>query len=187
MSAWWLEVNIQVVDQGATGTKELETNKKKKNPEESTPITWKSNVSLHSQHYCFLEGRVTNQFKESISAFNIYKQTINLNLLIEIIVQQNWMKFLTNAQEMKVLICVNYFMTGNQLPSIPMFWDCNHFVGNVGIQNIFARPRNQVVFQNNHFADNTKQNKKKTDKGQKLGIIDHLNELFQAVCIEYIW
>ena len=94
------------------------------------------------------------------------------------------MKFLTNAQEMKVLICVNYFMTGNQLPSIPMFWDCNHFVGNVGIQNIFARPRNQVVFQNNHFADNTKQNK--TDKGQKLGIIDHLNELFQAVCIEYI-
>ena len=47
-------------------------------------------------------------------------------------------------------------MTVNQLPSIPMFWDCNHFVGNVGIQNIFARMRYQVVLQNNHFADNTR-------------------------------
>ena len=67
----------------------------------------------------------------------------------------------------------------NQLPSIPMFWDCNNFVGNVGIQNIFARTRYQVVLQNNHFADNTKQDK--TDKGHKIRIIDHLNESFQAV------
>ena len=60
-----------------------------------------------------------------------------------------------------------------------MFWDCNHFVGNVGIQNIFARTRYQVVLQNNHFAYNTKQDK--TDKGHKIWIIDHLNESFQAV------
>ena len=64
---------------------------------------------------------------------------------------------------MKVIIGVNYIMTENQLPSIPMFWDCNHFVGNVGIQNIFARPRYQVVLQNNHFSENSKQDK--TDKG----------------------
>ena len=68
-------------------------------------------------------------------------------------------------------------MTVNQLPSIPMFWDCNHFVGNVGIQN--ARTRYQIVLQNNHFADNTK--KDKTDKSHKTRIIDRLNESFQAV------
>ena len=70
-------------------------------------------------------------------------------------------------------------MAVNQLLSIPIFWDSNHFVGNVGIQNIFARTRYQVVLQNNHFAGNTKQDK--TDKGHKIRIIDHLNESFQAV------
>ena len=99
-----LEVNIHVADQGATHTKELETNKQRKKPEENTPITWKRNVSPHSREYCFLEGRFTNEFEESTSAFNIYKQIINLNLFIEINVQQsnlysqqNWRKFLTNA------------------------------------------------------------------------------------------
>ena len=136
-------------------------------------MTWKRNVSPHSPEYCFLEGRVTNQFEESASAFNIYKQIFNLILLIEIIVQQcnlylqqNLRKFLTNVSEMKVLVGVNYIMTVNRLSSIPVFWDCNHYVGNVGIQNIFARPKNQVVVQNNHFADSTKQSK--TDKDHKI-------------------
>ena len=80
--------------------------------------------------------------------------------------QQNLRKFLTNVSEMKVLVGVNYIMTVNRLPSIPVFWDCNHYVGNVGIQNIFARPKNQVVVQNNHFADSTKQSK--TDKDHKI-------------------
>ena len=121
----------------------------------------------------FLEGSVANQFEESASAFNIYKQIFHLNLLIEIIVQQCNLylqhilrKFLTNAWEMKILVGVNYIMTVNRLPSIPVFWDCNHYVCNVGIQNIFARSKNQVVVQNNHFVDSTKQSK--TDKDHKI-------------------
>ena len=57
-----------------------------------------------------------------------------------------------------------------------MFWACNHFVGNVNIQNIFARTRYQVVIQNNHFVKNTKQDK--ANKGHKIRIPDHLNESF---------
>ena len=68
-------------------------------------------------------------------------------------------------------------MTANQSPSIPMFWDCNHFVGNVGIQNIFARTTYQVDLQNNHFAGNTIQDK--TDKDYEIRIIGHSNESFQ--------
>ena len=89
--------------------------------------------------------------------------------------QQNWRKFITNTLEMKVIIGVNYIVTVKQLPSI-QFWDCNQFVGNVGIQDIFGRPRYQVVLQNNHFASNTKQGK--IDKGYKTGIIHYLNESF---------
>ena len=71
-------------------------------------------------------------------------------------------------------------MAMNQLPSILMYLDCDHFVDSVGIQNIFMRKRYQEVFQNFYFTDNTKQDK--TDKGYKIKpIINHLNESFQAV------
>ena len=61
-----------------------------------------------------------------------------------------------------------------------MYCDCDHFEGNVGIQNIFTRTRYQEVLQKFHFAKNTKQDK--TDKGYKFKpIIYHLNELFQTV------
>ena len=70
-------------------------------------------------------------------------------------------------------------MTVNQLQNIQIFWDCNHFAGNIDIQNIFARTRYHAFLQNNHFANNTKQ--EKTDKDHNIRIIDHLNESFQAV------
>ena len=62
-----------------------------------------------------------------------------------------------------------------------IYWDCNHFIGNVGIQYIFMRTRwYQEVLQNNHFSDNTQQGK--TDKGyENRPIIDHLDESFQVV------
>ena len=60
--------------------------KREKNPEESTPITWKCNVSSHSRENYLLEGRVANQFDKSASAFDIYEQILNLDVLIEILV-----------------------------------------------------------------------------------------------------
>ena len=79
---------------------------------------------------------------------------------------------------MKVLLGTNYIMAVNQLPNISMYWDCDHFIGNNGIQNIFTRGRYQKIFQNLHFADNSKQDQ--TDKGYKIRpIIDHLNKSFQ--------
>ena len=91
--------------------------------------------------------------------------------------QQNWRKFLTNADDMKGAIGVNYIMAVNQLPiAIPIHWD---FVESVAIQNIFVRTRYWKVLQNNHFADNTKQDK--IDKDYKIRIIDQLNESLQAV------
>ena len=110
-----------------------------------------------------LEGRVSYQFDESASAFNTYP---NLDVLIELLVQQNDLysqqnrrNFLNIAEEMKAFIGVNYIMAVNQLPNIPVYWNCNHFVGNVGIQNIFTRTRYEEVLQNLHFANNTKQDK----------------------------
>ena len=69
-------------------------------------------------------------------------------------------------------------MAVNQLPSISMYWDCDHFIGNNEIQNIFTRGRHQEILQNLRFKDNSKQDQ--TDKGYKIcPIIDQLNKLFQ--------
>jgi len=58
---------------------------------------------------------------------------------------------------MKAFIGVNYFMPLNPLPNIRLYWDGNHFIGNVGIENIFTRSRFQEILQNLHFSDNSKQ------------------------------
>ena len=47
--------------------------KKRKKPEENTPITWKRNVSPHYRENCLLEGRVFYQFDKSASGFDIYE------------------------------------------------------------------------------------------------------------------
>ena len=164
---------VNVVEEGTTHTKELETNKKKKSPDENTPITWKHNVPPHSLDTvlnCLFDGEVSFQFDESASAFDICEQVINLDVLAELLSQQsnlysqqNGRNFLTNAKGMKAFIGVNYIMAVNWLPSMPMYLDCDHFLGNVGIQNIFTRTRFQKDLGNRHFADNTKQGK--TDKG----------------------
>ena len=59
-----------------------------------------------------------------------------------------------------------------------MYWDCDHFIGNNGIQNIFTRGRCQEILQNLHFVDNSKQNQ--TKRGYKIRpVIDDLFKSFQ--------
>ena len=143
-------------------------------------------TQTHSRKNCFLEGRISHQLDESASAFDIFEQVINLDILLELLVQQsnfysqqNERNFLINPVEMKAFIGVNYIMAVNQMLSIPMYCDGDHFVGNVGIQIIFTKTRYQEVLQNFYFADNTKQDK--ADKDYKTRpIIDHLNESFQV-------
>ena len=126
-------------------------------PKEGTPITWKHYVSPHSRE---IEVRVTNQSQESASIFDICKQIINIHLLIEITFQQSNLYSQQNGGSLlPMLRKANYIRNVKPISKHKLSSDCNHFVGNVGIQNIFARPRNQAVFRNNRFADNTKQNK----------------------------
>ena len=84
------EAKVDVVDEGITPTKEIETNKKRKKSDEiPIPITWKHRVSPHFRENCFLEGRASYQFYKSASAFVIYEQVNNLDVLVELLVQQS--------------------------------------------------------------------------------------------------
>ena len=85
---------------------------------------------------------------------------------------------MTSLEEMKGFLGTNYIIAVNQLSNISMYCNFDHFIGNNGIQNIFARGRFQKILQNLHFADNSKQGQ--TYKGYKIQpIIDYLNKLFQ--------
>ena len=154
--------------------------------EENISITWKRNVSSHFRENCLLERGVFYQFDGSASAFDIYEQVINLDVFIKLLVeesnlysQQNVRKFLTNTREIKAFIGVNYIMTVNQLLIMPIYCYCDHFVGNVDIENIFTRPRYQEVTKPSLYRPHKT---RQTGKGFKIRpIIDHLNESFQAV------
>ena len=52
-------------------------------------IKWKRNVFPHSRENYLTEGGTAYQFDKSALGFDIYKQIINLDILIEILVQQS--------------------------------------------------------------------------------------------------
>ena len=62
------EANVYVDNEWTTYNKELETDKKRKKPEENSPITWKRNVSSHSQESYLLEDGDFYQLDEGASA-----------------------------------------------------------------------------------------------------------------------
>ena len=79
---------------------------------------------------------------------------------------------------MKAFLPTNYAMVVNQLPNISMYWDCDYFIGNDGIQNSFRRDRYREILQNLHFAENSKQDQ--TDKGYKIRpISNQMNKSFR--------
>ena len=97
------------------------------------------------------------QFGQSVSAFYIYEQ-VNIDVLVELLVQQsnlylwqNESNLLASAEKIPAFIGVSYTIAVNQLQIIPMYWDCDHIVGSVGIE---LRTRCQEVLQKSQFADN---------------------------------
>ena len=85
--------------------------------------------------------------------------------------QQNGRNFLTNAKEVKDLISVNCIMAVSQSPIIPIYCDCNLYVDNVSIQNIFTRTRHQEVTKPSLYGQ---------QRCKIRAIINHLNESFLA-------
>ena len=91
-----LEAKIQVVDNGTTHTKELDTKKREKTRRKYPDYPEKLGFCTVLRKIFFFEERVTNQFDESALAFNIYEQITNSNYVIEILVQQSNFYFQQN-------------------------------------------------------------------------------------------
>ena len=164
---------------------EKEQGKNSKNKLEEVQFQWRRSIAPNIREECNLVGEVCHQLKESASPLEVYEKVVNLDVLIELLVtqsnlysQQNGRHFITDPEEMKTFLGTNYAMAVKQLPNISMSLDCDHVIGNNGIQNIFTRGRYQEMLQNFHFEDYSKQDQ--TNKGYKIcPINDHLNKSFQ--------
>ena len=138
---------------------EKEQRKNSKSKLEKVQFQWRRNIAPNIREEC-------NSFWRGLPP--IKRERITL---------RSGRQFITNPEDMKAFLGTNCIMAVNQLPSISMYWDCDHFTGNNGIQNIFTRGRYQDILQNLHFADNSKQDQ--TNRGYKIRrIINHLNKSF---------
>ena len=172
------DANVHVVKDGGTDDEE------NSRPKDDT-IKWGKSENPNVRQECSLEGEICHQLRENVSPVEIFEKVVSLDILVELLVsesnlyaQQNGRNFITNSEEMKAFIRVNYIMAVNKLPNISMCWNYEHFIGNTGIQNVFMRTRFQEILQNIHFADNSKNDS--SDKGYKIRpIIEHLNKSFQ--------
>ena len=51
---------------------------------------------------------------------------------------QKGSNFLTNHDELKAFLGMNYLMGINKLPSVANFWEVDHYIGNDGIKHVMT-------------------------------------------------
>ena len=82
------EPTVDVIDEGITHNKELQTNKMSKKSEENILITWKRNLSLHSGENCFPED-------DRIWPTNLAK-VFQLLIFMNKLILMSWLNYLFN-------------------------------------------------------------------------------------------
>ena len=134
-------------------------------------IKWSSKRSSQMRRDCQLKASVQHDFGENFTPVDVFMKVVNAQTLIKHIVSetksyasQKGRTFLTNYDELKAFLGINYFMGINKLPSVASYWEVEQYIGNYGIKNVMTRQRFQDILQNLHFENNEKDDK--SDKGK---------------------
>ena len=167
------EANVHVTSEPIKQQQEgYEVLQKKRKSQPIYDIKWSSRKSFHPRRDCPLQARVQHDFGENFTPVDVFMKVVNAQTLIEHIVSetnvyaaQKGRSFLTNYDEVKAFLGINYFMGINKLPSIASYWEVDQYIGNDGIKNVMTLQRFQDILQNLHFANN--EDDDKSDKGKK--------------------
>ena len=92
---------------------------------------------------------------------------------------QNGRVFVTDLEEMKAFIGINYIMGINKLPYLAEYWRVDEFIGNDAITNVTTRKRFLDIMQNMYFVDNTTRTDESSKSFKIDPVIDHLNCAFK--------
>ena len=166
---------------------QAEKKKKENEKKDEILLKWtKKGKKKNKQETCYLYEDVTLEMPEYATLLRIFEETLNLDALIDMIVEQsnlyavqNGREFKTNAEEIRAFLGTNFIMTICKLPTLKCYWMADDFITNDGIRNIITRDRFMDILKNLHFNNNFETDP--SDRGYKIrSLIDHLNAAFQA-------
>lgn len=148
-------------------------------------MKWSRKAKFTKPAECKLEATVLLDLPELANPLQIFERTTDFDKLLQHICEQtnlyaaqNGREFITNQEELRAFLGINFMMSISKLPNLKSYWNVDTYIGNEGIRNSMTRDRFMKILQNIHFADN--QTADKSDKAYKLRyIINHLNEAFQ--------
>ena len=82
---------------------------------------------------------------------------------------QKGCRFLTNHDDLKAFLGINYLMGINKFPSVANYLEVGHYIVNDWIKNLMTGQRFQDILQNLHFANN--EDDDKGDQGKAVYVI----------------
>ena len=152
---------------------------------------WKTTGEIEEKIESSLSPDVLFEFGEDNVPIFVFETVSEFTELIQLIVEQsniyasqNGRIFVTDVDEMKAFIGINYIMGINKLPSLAEYWRVDEFVGNDGIKNVTTRKRFLEILKNLHFVDNTKRTEESSKSFKIDPVIEHLNAAFKNAVAE---
>lgn len=154
--------------------------------QKETAWKWCKKPKLSTKETCDLSADVLLDISEAPTPYEVFSKTVDLHKLIaEISVQtniyamQNGRQFVTDENEIRAFLGINYIMAINRLPTIEHYWSVDSFIGNAAIRDVMTRNRFKDILRNLHFSNN--QTADLTDKANKVRqVMNHLNKAFAA-------
>ena len=149
---------------------------------------WSKTPKLCAKQPCVLTADVLVDTSSEPTPFKIFSKTVDLNKLIaEISVQtnfytmQNGRQFITDEEEIRAFLGMNYIMAVNKLPNIEHYWSVDKLIGNPAIRDITTQARFIDTLRNLHFSNN--ETSDLTDKGNKVHpVMNHSTRYLQQQC-----
>ena len=153
-------------------------------------LKWKRQPKFVKTKKCNLEANILLNIPENSNPLKIYKVTTDFSELVQYICEQtilyaaqNGREFVTNPEEIRAYLGINYIMSISKVPNLKCCWSVDRFFSNEGVRNAMKRYRFMKILQNVHSADNQTVNK--SDKPYRIRVvIRHLNKAFHAAMSE---
>ena len=141
------EANVYVASELTEPQQEhCEVLRKKRKCQLIYDIKGSSRKSYHPRRDCTVQAHVYHEFGENCTPVDVFMKVLNAQEIIDHIVSetnihaaQKGSNFLTNHDELKAFLGMNYLMGINKLPSVANFWEVDHYIGNDGIKHVMTQ------------------------------------------------
>ena len=118
-------------------------------------LKWGKKGKKNKSETCYLHENVLLDLPELATPYLIFRKTVNIDELVDILVDQsniyatqNGQEFETNREEMLAFLGINYVMSICKLPTLKCYWMADDYITNDGIRNVITRDRFMEILKN---------------------------------------